>query len=735
MSMLSEKLYRPANAIEPHLNKTPLAFRNPAIPRDTSKPICFVDLARNFIHFLDMRKIALMAGLLLCGLFAEAQQKLTPELLWKFGRLGEAQLSPDAKTVIYGVRYTQMAANKSPNIIYSIPSSGGTPVKILDSSENGFSIHWRPDGKKIGYLKVSSGEVHLWEMNPDGSDRKMVAGMPGDIDLFEYAPDGKHILFAKSVQVDPTIQQLYPDLTQVKAKIFDGLNIRHWDTWSDGTYTHVFFMNYSDGQASGEATDIMKGQRWDSPIKPDGGEELISWSSDGKSIAYSCKKLFGTDYAKSTNADIYLYNIETGKEEDLTADNPGYDKEMAFSPDGQYIAYLSMEHPSYESDKNRIMLLDLKTRQRKELTAGFDQTTDAITWAKDSKVLYFISETQATHPVYSYTLAPAKKKPAIRQLTDGWFDYVSLQAGMDGKKTVLIGGKMSISMPVELFSINADKASETQLTYTNKDMLAAMKMGRVQKRMIKATDGKDILTWVIYPPDFDSTKKYPALLYCQGGPQAAVSQFFSTRWNFQLMAANGYIIVAPNRRGLQSFGQEWNDEIVGDYGGQPMADLLSAIDAVAKEPYVNKDKLGAVGASFGGYTIYWLAGHNQSKRFKTFIAHDGMFNMESWYGSTDEMFFATHDQKGSYWDNPDNYNRFSPHHFVKNWNTPILIVHNEKDFRVPVTQGMEAFTAAQLQGIPSRFLYFPDENHWVLKPQNSLLWQRVFFDWLDRSLK
>jgi dipeptidyl aminopeptidase/acylaminoacyl peptidase len=683
-----------------------------------------------------MKKLYFISLFLLAFLGLNAQQNLTADILWKLGRLSEPRVSPDGKAVIYGVRTSDVAINKSSNIIYKLNVTGGIPIAITDSKDNANSAVWRPDGKKIGYISGKNGD-ELWEMNPDGSDKKQVAGFKDGIDWFIYSPDMKHIAFGRSVRIDPTIQQKYPDLKldMVKGQVFDELNIRHWDTWNDGTYQHVFFAGYHDGAVEGNETDIMKGQPFDAPLKPMGGVEQISWNADGSAIAFTCKKLRGTDYMNSTNSDIFLYHLADGKEENLTQGNMGYDQNPVFSPDGKYMAYLSMQHDGYESDKNRLMLLDLNSKKVTDLSSNFDQITDAAAWSKDSKTIYFISETMGTNQLYEYHVVKSKKQPEIEALTNGQQDYTDISVSQDGKKTVIIGAQMTMLRPNELFNINPDKKGDVQISFTNKSILDGVKPSRIEKRMIKATDGKDILTWVIYPPDFDATKKYPTLLYCQGGPQSAVSQFFSTRWNFSLMAAHGYIIVAPNRRGLPGFGQAWNDEIVGDYGGQCMRDYNSAIDAVAKESFVDKDKLGAVGASFGGYSIYWLAGHNEDRKFKVFIAHDGMFNMESWYGSTEEMWFANHDQNGPYWKNPDNYRKFSPHEFVRNWNTPILIISNEKDYRVPFTQGLEAFTAAQEMHIPSRLLTFPDENHWVLKPQNSLLWHRVFYEWLDRYLK
>ena len=665
------------------------------------------------------------------------RQNLTAEVLWKFGRVSDPKISPDGKFVIYGVKTSNVAANRSCNYIYKLDIKGGTPIQLTDSTDNANSAQWRPDGKKIGYMSAKGDGMQLWEMNPDGTDKKQITHVKDGIDLAEYAPDMKHILYAHSVQVDSTIEGKYHDLKldKVKGNVYDELNIRHWDTWNDGTYTHVFYVNYIDGGIMDKGTDILKDKPYDSPLKPFGGAEQISWTPDGNAIAYTCKKMRGTQYMNSTNSDIFLYNISTGKDEDLTETNKGYDQDPNFSPDGKFMAYQSMEHEGYEADKNRLMLMEMSTRKITDLSKDFDQITDAVSWSKDGKKLYFISETMATKQVYVCDVEKSKDKADIVQLTNGIQDYNELTVGKDGHKTIILGAQTTMTRPAELFIIDPKNKKDAQLTFTNKYLLDSINTSRVVKRMVKATDGKEILNWVIYPPDFDSTKKYPALLYCEGGPQDAVSQFFSIRWNFALMAAHGYIVVAPNRRGLPSFGQAWNDEITGDYGGQCMNDYNSSIDAVAQEHYVDKNRLGAVGASFGGYSVYYLAGHNLDKKFKVFIAHDGMFDMVSWYGSTEEMWFANHDQNGSYWKNPENFKKFSPHEFIQNWNTPILVISNEKDFRVPFTQGLEAFTAAQEMGIPSRMLTFPDENHWVLKPQNGMLWQRVFYEWLDKYLK
>lgn len=666
-----------------------------------------------------------------------AQEKLTPEFLWKLSRVSDPKVSPDGKTVVYGIKKFDLAGNKGNNDLYTVPVAGGAPVLIAEGPDNDHTARWRPDGKKIMYLSSKSGKTQLWEMDIDGKNKKQVSNLDGDISAYGFAPNGNQLWYAMDVKMNQSVSERYPDLPKASARIYDDLMYRHWDSWADESYSHIFVTSYQadNGSLSGAGTDIMNGEPFDSPLMPFGDEEQISWSPDGKKIAYTCKKLSGAAYAMSTNSDIYVYDLTSKTTTNISEGMPGYDVKPSFSPDGTKMIWLSMKTPKYEADRNRIFQLDIKTTTKTELTTGFDYSVESATWSKDGRLIYFSSGINATDQLWVFD-SFLKGVQQIRQLTKDVADVTAYSVSSDGKNPVIITSVMNISMPNELFRVDPKTGVSTQITFTNKDLLSKVKMGKVEKRMVKATDGKEILTWVIYPPDFDPAKKYPALLYCQGGPQSTVSQFFSYRWNFQLMAANGYIVVAPNRRGLPSFGEEWNRQISGDWGGQAMNDLLSAIDDVSKENYVNKDKLGAVGASFGGYSVYWLAG-NHNKRFKTFISHCGVFNLESMYGVTEEIFFADFDMGGSYFDKPQpkSYSAFNPIRFVGNWDTPILVIHNDKDFRVPLSQGMEAFTAARLKNVPARFLSFTDENHWVTKPQNSVLWQREFFRWLDAYLK
>ncbi len=652
--------------------------------------------------------------------------KMTPEFLWKLGRVSEIQVSPDGQMVLFGIAEYNLEDNKGKRNLYTIPVQGGSVTKLTDVDFSVFNAIWRPDGKKIAYLSPKLKGVQIWEMNPDGTGKTCISNIPDGVNAFMYSPDQKHLLFIKDVKLDYTVQDLYPDLPKANAMIFDDLMYRHWDSWTDFSYQHIFITSY-DAETIEKAKDIMENERFDAPMMPYGGLEQICFSPDGKQIAYACKKLSGKEYALSTNSDIYVYNIETKKTENISSFNLGYDMDPVFSPDGKYIAWNSMKTPGFESDKKRIMIYDVTNQKAEDYSANFDQNAECFVWSSNSKSLYFISAIKATQQVYNLEL----KSKKITQITKGWFDYTELKF----TDKYLVGAKMSMSLPTEIFNINLKTNEEKQITFTNDEKLKSIQLGEVKERWVKTTDGKSMLVWVIYPPGFNPAKKYPAILYCQGGPQSAVSQFFSYRWNLQMMAARGYIVVAPNRRGLPSFGGEWNNQISLDYGGQNMQDYLSAIDDVAKEPYLDSTRMGAVGASYGGYSVYWLAG-NHNKRFKCFIAHCGMFNFESWYGTTEEMFFANHDIGGAYWDKnkPKSYD-FSPHNFIGNWDTPLLVIHGGRDFRIPYTEGMQAFDAAQLKNIPSRFLFFPEESHFVLKPQNSVLWQREFFRWLDTYLK
>jgi dipeptidyl aminopeptidase/acylaminoacyl peptidase len=649
----------------------------------------------------------------------------TPEKLWELGRVSMMDISPNDSLVLYGVTYYDVAKNKGNRDLYLVRTDGGSqgkPIQLTDTPQSEYNAQYRPDGKKIGYLKGGK----LWEMNPDGTDQRQISEMA--MNGFKYSPDGSKILFIQDVKYDPTTQDVYPDLPQASGRIIDDLMYRHWDQWHDYSYSNIFVVSYAESQLLGQPLNIM-GEAFDSPVAPFGGMEEISWSPNSDMIAYTCKKEKGIDFAQSTDTDIYLYSLQTGTTTNLTEGMQGYDREPVFSPTGRYLAWNSMQTPGYEADRNRVFIHDFQKDSKWEMTTSLDQNANHPRWSEDERKIFFQTEYLGTRQIWEVNF---DKNGRLRPLTNGNNDYYDFFV----TPTQLIARRASMSQPHEIFRITRDAAQARQITFTNKPLLDSLDFGKVRKRIVNTTDGEKMVTWVIYPPGFDESKSYPTLLYCQGGPQSTVSQFWSYRWNFQLMAANGYIVVAPNRRGLPSFGQKWNRAISGDWGGQAMQDLLSAIDDVKQEPYVDSTRLGAVGASYGGYSVYWLAG-NHEKRFKTFISHAGLFNLESWYGTTEELFFANHDLGGPYWQPlvPETYRLDSPHLYVDNWDTPILVIHGELDFRVPVSEGMQAFQAARIKGLESRFLYFPDEGHWVLQPQNGLLWHRVFFEWLDRYLK
>jgi dipeptidyl aminopeptidase/acylaminoacyl peptidase len=651
----------------------------------------------------------------------------TPEVLWAYGRLSDVQVSPSADKILFGVTWYSIEQNKGNRELFLMNADGSGLQQLTYSPKSEFNALWRPDGKKIGFLSSASGSVQLWEINPDGSGLQKISDIEGGVTGFSYAPDMAHILFTKDVPAEKPFEYLYEGLPEASGRINNDLMYRHWDHWVD-SYSHLFIAGYGNEGISA-LTDIMEGEPWDSPLSPFGGMEQICWSPDGKYLAYTSKKKTGKDYSLSTNSDIYLYHLPSASTENLSEGHMGFDMAPVFSPDGKKIAWESMARDGYESDKTRILVFDVESGDITNYSENFDQNAGGLAWSGNDEI-FFISPHLGSYEIFCLNLGNSE----FRQVTEGIHNYNSI-AVMGNK---LITTRQSMSMPTEIFSVDAGSGLAEQLSFTNKPILDQLTMGAVEKRRIKTTDGKDMLTWVIYPPHFDPSKQYPALLYCQGGPQSMVSQFWSYRWNFQMMAANGYIIVAPNRRGLPGFGQEWNEQISGDYGGQNMKDYLSAIDEIAKEPYVDNDRLGAVGASYGGFSVFWLAG-NHDGRFSAFIAHDGMFNFESQYLETEEMWFVNWDLGGAFWDNdnPVAMNSYanSPHRFVDKWDTPILVIHGELDYRIAYTQGMSAFNAAVLRGVPAEFLFFPDENHWVLSPQNGILWQRTFFDWLDRWLK
>lgn len=683
--------------------------------------------------------------------------RMTPEALWAMGRIGGAAASPNGKTIVYQVAYYSVKENKSHQTLYRVNADGKDTRALTTTAANESDAAWIAGGQRIAFL--SKGQ--LWSMNADGTDRKQLTNSDIEIEGFSFSPDEKKVILIKSLPYHESIKKNPEDLPLATGRLVTDLNYRHWDHYVESV-AHPFVANVtSNGIDNG--IDIIDGEPYECPMAPFGGIEQLAWSPDSKSIAYTCRKKTGVDYAISTDSDIYLYDLSTGATRNICKPanykapavnatkslknqavnhqegdcNVGYDTNPQFSPDGKYVAWLSMKHDGYESDRNRLCIYNLSNGEKFYAAESFDSNVDAFCWATDSKDIYFIGCWHACVNMYQTNL-----NGEVRQLTDDWMDFGSIQ--MLGSSGKILASRHSISQADELYIItpgkDVKKTKVSQLTFENEAFYKHLEMGKVQERWVKTTDGKQMQVWIILPPHFDSSKKYPALLFCEGGPQSPVSQFWSYRWNFQIMAANDYIVVAPNRRGLPGYGSEWNEEVSGDWTGQCMNDYLAAIDDAANNlPYVDKERLGCVGASFGGFSVYYLASHHD-KRFKAFIAHDGAFNLESMYTDTEEAWFSNWEYDDAYW-NKDKSERArrtydnSPHRFVDKWDTPILCIHGEKDYRINANQGFGAFNAARMHGIPAELLIFPDENHWVLKPQNGILWQRTFFGWLDKWLK
>ena len=674
-----------------------------------------------------MKKWLLVA--LLVPLLTMAQkQGMTPQLLWKLGRVGLDDVSPAGKEVLYGIKRYDLEANKGHRDLYILNNPEGEQRLLLSqekSVSNGQFIN-----KQIGY--AYDGQYYI--MNRDGSGKKQLTNIEDGISGVKVFPqeDGRlALLFTVKVKVRPTPEDRYPALDKANFRVIEDMMYRHWDQWDDYKAQHVA-LAYYNGETITEYTDLMQDEPYESPVPPFGGSEAYTMSPDGAYVVYETKRKTGVEFSKSTNSNLYAYEVATKNTTLITKGMEGYDKSPAFSPNGKYLAFTSMKEEGYESDVNDLVIMDWPSMENKrhllQEAGEYDNLTlNSFAWS-DSKTIYASVPRDGTNQLYAVNVKKARFSPIM---TDQHNYNQVVPAGDE-----LIVTRQDMNHATEIYNVNVEKQQATALTHVNDAVYNRIGLSKIEERRINTTDGKEMLTWVIYPPNFDPAKKYPALLYCQGGPQSMVSQFYSFRWNFQLMAAQGYIVVAPNRRGLPGFGRKWNEEISGDWGGQPMRDYLSAIDEVAKEPYVDSDNLGCIGASYGGYSAYMLAGIHE-KRFKAFISHAGLFDLESWYLSTEEMWFANKDLGGPFWkpENETTYQKYDPKDYVENWDTPLMVIHGAQDFRVPINQGMEAFQAAKLRGIPTKFLYFPEEGHWILSPQNGLVWHDQFFGWLEQWLK
>ncbi|MEY4674690.1 MAG: Prolyl tripeptidyl peptidase precursor [Planctomycetota bacterium] len=668
--------------------------------------------------------ILFLAGLLATAL--PAQGLLTPEQLLQLKRVGEPALSPDGSKLLYTVRTVDLAADKGVTQVFlanlaAATGDAGWTTMVVTSEGSNMHPMWAPDGRSFACISTRSGSPQVWVHPLQGGKPVQVTDHGSGVSNALWSPDGSHFLFTADVQVDPTTLQRHPDLPKANARIHDDLMVRHWDVWKDGTYSHLFVVPASGGKA----VDLMAGERVDTPLKPFGGVEQIAWAPDSRSIVYTARRV--GDPEASTDSSLWSVPREGGEHRNLTPDLPGYDQEPCFSPDGRYMAFLSMARAGFEADRVRLMLVDTKDGTRRELGASLDASFGGLAWARDSRSLFATVETLGTTQVFQVGI-----DDTVRQVTKGRHAITDLEVAPDGSRLHAV--RTTMERPAELVVVDVATGGITQRTDENGAVFAKLDLPSVEEEWFEATDGKRIHAWVVKPPQFDPAKRHPFLLFCQGGPQSMVGQGFSFRWNFHLMAARGYVVAAVNRRGLPGFGQAWNDQISGDWGGQAMQDLLAVTDAMQQRPYVDPARSGAVGASFGGYTTYWLMG-NAGSRFAAMVSHCGVFDLRSMYGTTEELFFVNWDLGGPYWSSPErakDYERFSPSSHVRNWKTPLLVIHGERDYRVPLEQGLQAFTAAQVQGVPSRLVTFPEEGHWVLRPQNGVLWHREFFAWLDR---
>lgn len=657
------------------------------------------------------------------------------DALEALGRVSEPRVSPDGKRVLFGVSYESVPQNKSNRDLYVMNIDGTGVTRITKTAQSENSAVWIDNGTRIAFVYAEKGSSpQLWVMNADGTERHAATNIEGGIEGFLFSPDQSKVVLISTVKYNRTAADIYPDLPKATGRVIDDLMYKHWDTWVT-EIPHPFIGSF-DSQTVTDLKDIMEGEPYEAPMRPFGGVESFAWSPDSKILVYTSRKKTGMEYALSTNSDLYAYNLTTETTTNLTEGMMGYDTNPAFSPDGRYMAWLSMERDGYEADKNRLFIRDNATGQKTDLTSDWDYTIEEFAWNPNGKNIWFIAYHQGVAPIFNMEIATHK----VTTVAEGLYDYTSL-APVDNKTIVTM--RHSMLRPNEIYRIGPKTKKgvkeDVALTDINGDIFAQLTMPTIEAKKVPTTDGKEMLTWVIYPPKFDASHKYPAILYCQGGPQSAVSQFWSYRWNFALMASNGYIIIAPNRRGVPGFGTEWEEQISKDYPGQNMRDYLSAVDYMkANEPAIDPARIGATGASYGGFSVYWLAG-NHDKRFAALLAHAGIFNTEAQYLETEEMWFANWDMGGAFWDKDNAIAQrtfaTSPHRFVDRWDTPIMISHGEKDYRILASQGMAAFNAAKMRGIPAEMVIFPDENHWILKPQNAVMWQRLFFRWFDRWLK
>lgn len=675
-----------------------------------------------------MKKIAFLVYFSFLFQLVNAQQVLTPELLWKLKRLSGGKVSPDGKKVLLEIRTFSVEENKGNTDLFVFDLKKGTYSQITETAFSEMEATWGLNNQ-IWFLSPEADGIQLWKMDENGQNKSQISKISEfDIEGFKFTNDESKIVFIGAVKIGTNLKDKHPDLPLANARLESDLMYRHWNYWNDETKKHLFLFDFKDNKLALSGKDLLENEFYDAVVPPFSGSDQLAFSPDNKKLIYSSKKKNGKRFATSTNSDLYQFSLETSKTENITKTFMGYDNSPKFAADGSALFWLSMARDGFEADKNDLIMRDLKSNTDQNLTAKHDITVDDYLISPDKKLVYLIIPYKGMKQLFELTIATNE----LRQITLEEYDYL----GIDLLGNELIATRQSMLEPTDLVSVSISKGKVKQLTNINKHLLADLDAPTVQERWIETSDGEKMMVWVVLPPNFDSNKKYPSILYCQGGPQSMVSQFFSYRWNLSLMASQGYVVIAPNRRGLPGFGQKWNDAISKDWGGQAMRDYLVAVDNISNEPYIDVNRIGAVGASYGGYSVYYLAGIHEG-RFKTFISHCGLFNLESWYGTTEELFFANWDHGGPYWllENKDYYEKNSPHKLVQNWNTPMLVIHGGMDFRVPESEGMQAFQALQLKGLRSKYLLFPKEGHWITTPQNGILWYREFFEWLDTDLK
>lgn len=655
-----------------------------------------------------------------------AQKTFTAEDLYSLKRVGEFVVSPTGNWVVYKLGTPSLEDNRIYNDLYAVSLDGKETIQLTSDKSADYNPVFSPSGSLLAYISTKDGSPQVYIMDfPKGTPTK-VTSIEAGVSNLSISPDGKNFMFSVEVKMDKTPTEKHPKYNKANVRIYESLPARHWDVWEDENFSHVFYLPI----AGGKAIDIMPLEKYDSPMKPFGGAEELAWSPDGSEIAYTCKKTSGLEYVQFTNSEIYIYSLKDKTTKNITSGLQGYDKAPLYSPDGKWIAFFSMENNGFESDRNRLMLYNRQTGKSHELPKNLDQWVEEKVWSHDSKFMYITATDSGVVSIFEVNVADGNFRKITKEKSD-------FGGGLDITKSgKLVYGKQNLLNPFDIFVMDLKSGAETQITKSNGNDMAKFKKVSYEEKWITSTDGAEVHCWVVYPPDFDKNKKYPMITYCQGGPQSMISQRFHYRWNMFMMASHGYIIVAPNRRGVPGFGQKWNDAISRDWSGMPMTDILAATDAMTKEPYVKKDGICAIGASAGGYAAFWLAG-NHNKRFSAFLAHCGVFNLESMYGATEELWFPNWEYGGPYWegDNSKHYDKHSPHNYIKNWDTPIVISTGEHDFRVPYTQSLEAFTAAQVKGLPSKLISFPEETHFISKIHEFLLWDKEVFEFLDRYTK